>query len=46
MFILDQMVLLRLVVHSKSCLHIKFHISDDYFAIASPETPINLRSTL
>ena len=45
-FVAERTVLLRLVVYSKRCLHIGLHISDGYFAIAPPETPISLRSSL
>ena len=40
------MVLFALLVHSKRCLHFGLHISDDYFAITAPETPISLMFSL
>ena len=46
----QRMVLFTLLVHSKNCLqnclHVGLHISDVYFAIAPPKTPISLRSSL
>ena len=42
----QRMMWFALQVHSKSCLRFGLHISDDYFAIKPPETPISLRSSL
>ena len=46
----ERMMLFALLDHSKRFyeggLHFGPHISDDYFAIAPPETPIRLRSSL
>ena len=30
----------------ESCLHLELHISNDYFAIEPPKTPLSLRSSL